>query len=261
MRLQQFGLLAIVAGTLGLSTGCPALKKVLESTVDIVKQQAQTPVASAAYALQTLEPFEAINAEQEHYLGRAVGANILLAYPAADADAANDYLNTLGQAMAMASERPDTHGGYRFALTSSDEVHAFATPGGFIFVSKGMFELAGSEAGLAAGLAHEIAHVQHRHAVKAIKSSRITGIFTKPITEGLSDTQRAELQESFVGSVGDVVGSLISAGYSKKKEYWRRSAEDCCEGEGKYTTSRWESRIWSNGSLSGSLRVLSQPWP
>lgn len=219
MRLQQFGLIAVVAGTLSLSTGCPALKKVLGSTVAVVKQQAQEQVASTATALQTLEAFEAINAEQEHYLGRAVGANILHAYPAADSEQANDYLNTLGQTLAMASERPDTHGGYRFALTASAEPHAFAAPGGFIFISKGMFELAGSEAGLAAVLAHEIAHVQHRHAVKAIKSSRITGALTKPASESLSDKERADLQDSFVGSIGDVVGSVVTAGYSKKKEY------------------------------------------
>jgi len=186
--------------------------------VDIVKQTEST-VATAANTLQTLEPFEAINPEQEHYLGRAVGANILLAYPAVDAEQANDYVNTLGQALAMASQRPDTHGGYRFALTNSDEPHAFAAPGGFIFISKGMFKLAGSEAGLAAVLAHEIAHVQHRHAVKAIKTSRITESLTKPISGGLSDEERAALQKSFIGSVGDVIGSLVDAGYSKKAEY------------------------------------------
>jgi beta-barrel assembly-enhancing protease len=227
MRLQQVGLLAIVAGTLSLSTGCPALKKVLGSTMDSVKDKAvdsakakaQERAASTATALKNAEPFEAINAEQEHYLGRAVGANILSAYPAADAEQANDYLNTLGQTLAMASERPDTYGGYRFALTASAEPHAFAAPGGFIFISKGMFELAGSEAGLAAVLAHEIAHVQHRHAVKAIKGSRITGALIKPGSESLSDQERTEIQDSFLGSIGDIINSVVTAGYSKKKEH------------------------------------------
>ena len=104
-------------------------------------------------------------------------------------------------------------------MTDSDDIHAFAAPGGFIFVSRGLFNLASNESELAAVLAHEIAHVQHRHAVKAIKKSRITSVVMKSAAEVLSDDEQKQLMDSFVGSVEDVIGSLLEAGYSKKTEY------------------------------------------
>ena len=72
---------------------------------------------------------------------------------------ANDYLNLLGQALALASDRPETFGGYHFLVLDSDEINAFATPGGLIFVTRGMLRCCRNEDAVAAVLAHEIAHV------------------------------------------------------------------------------------------------------
>ena len=75
-----------------------------------------------------------------------------------------DYVNMLGQRLAQASRRPDIS--YQFKVIDTDDINAFALPGGFIYVNRGLIEEAGSEAELAGVLAHEIGHVAARHGAK-----------------------------------------------------------------------------------------------
>ena len=77
--------------------------------------------------------FQDITPEQEHYIGRAVAANVLAVYPPKDDERLNYYVNTLGQTLAQASDRPETFGGYHFLVLDSPEINAFAAPGGLIF--------------------------------------------------------------------------------------------------------------------------------
>jgi predicted Zn-dependent protease len=60
----------------------------------------------------------------------------------------------------------------------SPEINAFAAPGGLIFITRGMLRCCSGEKALAAVLAHEIAHVQGKDALRAIKRSRVTEAFT-----------------------------------------------------------------------------------
>ncbi|MDD4873082.1 MAG: M48 family metalloprotease, partial [Kiritimatiellae bacterium] len=116
--------------------------------------------------------FEQLTPENEYYIGRSVGATILQSYKPYDSQNANHYLNILGQTLAMASDRPETFGGYHFLLIDTDEINAFAAPGGLIFVSRGLIKCCKNEDALAAVLAHEVGHVQLMHGLKAIKTSR-----------------------------------------------------------------------------------------
>ncbi len=166
---------------------------------------------------------EEFTPEQEYYLGRAVGARIVQKYPALKDDKANAYLNQVGQALALYSKRPYTYGGYHFLLLDSAEVNAFAAPDGLIFITKGMVNLVSGESELAAVLAHEIAHVQNKDAVKAIRASRMTEALmllgkdsAGQYTSGLPGAQLLNL---FSGSVDDIVNTLVSSGYSRSQEY------------------------------------------
>ena len=166
--------------------------------------------------------FEEISPEQEYYIGRTVGATVLSTYRPYTDPAANHYVNTLGQTLAMVSDRPQTFGGYHFQVLDTDEVHAFAAPGGLIFVSRGMSQLAGSEDALAAVLAHEIAHVQLQHGIKAIKKSRfaeIGSLLADEATKNLGAGERGKLEAAFGGSIEDITSTLMTAGYSKTAEY------------------------------------------
>ena len=161
--------------------------------------------------------------EQEYYLGRAVAAQILSRYPAINNNAANAYLNKLGQALAMHSTQPSTFAGYHFMLLDSDEVNAFAAPSGFIFVTRGMVALTSGESEMAAVLAHEISHVQNRDAVDAIKASRRTAVFTQIGRESAGQyapvVPGSELLSLFSDSVDDIVNTLVVNGYSRGQEY------------------------------------------
>ncbi|MDR0827754.1 MAG: M48 family metalloprotease [Desulfovibrio sp.] len=161
--------------------------------------------------------------EQEYYLGRAVAARIIEQYPALKDDKANAYLNQIGQALALCSKQPYTYGGYHFLLLDAGEVNAFAAPDGFIFVTKGMLRLVSGESELAAVLAHEIAHVQSKDAVKAIQSSRMTEALVQLGKDSagkyVSDLPGARLIQLFSGSVDDIVTSLVTKGYSRSQEY------------------------------------------
>jgi len=163
--------------------------------------------------------------EQEYYIGRAVAAQVFQSYPPLDRPEANTYLNLLGQSLAVFSERPETFGGYHFLLLDSDEINAFAAPGGLILVTRGMVRCCQSEDELAAVLAHEICHVQEKHGLSAIKQGRLTSAFTIIASESakqLGGEELAALTEEFEGSVGDVVMTLTTSGYSRKQE---RSAD------------------------------------
>ncbi len=164
---------------------------------------------------------EAFTPEQEHFIGRAVAATVLSQYPALDNPVLNTYLNTLGQALARFSERPETFGGYRFLALDSDEINAFAAPGGFILITRGMIRSATSEAMLAAILAHEIAHVQHGHGLRAVRGSRVTSAVTILAAESarhLGSEELAELTGVFEDTIGDIGATLISNGYSRAYE-------------------------------------------
>jgi predicted Zn-dependent protease len=127
----------------------------------------------------------------------------------------------VGQALALASDRPLTYGGYHVAILDSDEVNALACPGGTILITRGMFNRARNEEELAAILAHEIAHVNHKDGVKTIQRSRWVQAATAlgaDAARQLGQGQLDELASLFEGSVGDVVKTLLVNGYSRADE-------------------------------------------
>lgn len=165
--------------------------------------------------------WEDLTPEQEYYIGRAVAAQVFQTYRPLDQAAANAYLNLLGQSLAVFSARPETFGGYHFLLLDSDEVNAFAAPGGLILVTRGMVRCCENEEELAAVLAHEICHVEKKHGLKAIKQGRLTEAFTIIAAESTAQAgneQLASLTRQFEGSVGDVVKTLTTSGYSRDQE-------------------------------------------
>ena len=165
--------------------------------------------------------FEDITPEQEYYVGRAVGANILSLYKPYPEPKANDYLNLLGQTLAFASDRPETFGGYHFQILDSDEIDAFAAPGGLIFVSRGLLRCADSEDAAAAILAHEIGHVARQHGLQAIKNSRFkdAGLaIGKAAVEEYGSADLARVTSAFSSSIDDITATLVNSGYSRKAE-------------------------------------------
>ena len=85
-----------------------------------------------------------------------------------------DYVSSIGQKVAQNTERTDVQ--YRFYTIDSPIVNAFALPGGYIYISRGLLTLANSEAELAAVLGHEIGHVTGRHAAERMSKGTLVGL-------------------------------------------------------------------------------------
>jgi predicted Zn-dependent protease len=165
---------------------------------------------------------EEITPEQEYYIGRAVAANILGNYRLYNDDPAlTAYMNNICAAITINSPRPDIFSGYHVAILDSSEINAFATSGGHILVTRGLIGAAKTEDALAGVIAHEIAHIQLQHSIKAIRSSRITQalLVSGTAAAGAAGLNLGELTDVFTESVNQIVSSLVNNGYSRTQEY------------------------------------------
>ncbi len=203
--------------------GCTTITKVttgvLQATGTISKDQADSLNRSAEAVEKT---FKDITPEQEYYIGRSVAATILTSYKPYDNEAATHYVNVLGQTLALASDKPETFGGYHFIIMDTPEINAFSAPGGFVMVSRGLLRCCRNEDALAAVLAHEVGHVEQQHGLKAIKGSRLTGALTILALEAgknLGGQNLSDVTKAFEGSISDVTSSLVNKGYASSLEY------------------------------------------
>lgn len=222
MRLP---LLCTVLGALLIVTGCQTLDTITNlgtsvgvATGALSQDQAESINRTSSAVGKT---FDTITPEQEYWIGRTVAATLLSQTKPFDSSAANDYLNTLGQYLALCSERPETFGGYRFQIMDSEEINAFATPGGFILISRGMLRCCKTEEAVAAVLAHEIGHVELKHGLKSIDKSRMTGAVTTVLTEAgktLGGRELGEVTKAFEGSISDITSTMVNSGYSRQFE-------------------------------------------
>ena len=165
---------------------------------------------------------EEFTPEQEYYIGRSVAAVILNKYQSYMNQEANQYLNVLGQTLAQASDMPEIFRGYRFLVLNSEEINAFATPGGQVFVTRGLLRCCRSEDAVAAVLAHEIGHIELKHGIQAIKKARITDALTTIAAESaraLAPNEVAMLTQTFGGAIMDITTTLVNSGYSRSFEY------------------------------------------
>jgi predicted Zn-dependent protease len=166
--------------------------------------------------------FEGFTPEQEYYLGRSVSVVILSKYKPFVDERTNRYVNTLGQALSQVSDLPEVFNGYHFLVLDSEDINAFAAPGGLIFVTRGLLRCCKTEDAAAAVLAHEIGHAQLRHGLQAIKAARITDALTIIALEGaktFGSKDLARLTETFEGSISDIASTLINSGYSRTLEF------------------------------------------
>lgn len=85
-----------------------------------------------------------------------------------------DYVSRVGQKIAANTERGDVT--YQFFVIDDDMVNAFALPGGYVYVTRGLMALVNSEAELAAVLGHEIGHVTGRHSAERYSRGVVTGL-------------------------------------------------------------------------------------
>jgi predicted Zn-dependent protease len=213
--------LAVIAA----AVGCSVLDKGVRGTANVAANAGVISRQDADSAGKVSKAFrksaEDFTDSEEHYIGRSVAAQIFANYTALDKEALNAYVSRVGRAVAIASDRPETFGGYHFQVLDSDEINAFAAPGGFIFVTRGTLALCEDEDMLAGVLAHEVGHVVRKHGLKAISKARLSeafGVLTGETAQVLTGHQAEQLSKALDGSVHDITDNLFKSGFGKSAE-------------------------------------------
>lgn len=185
---------------------------------------AVAPVAAIAYkgATKANDASRPITPSEEYYVGRAVAARILTQYKLDQNARLTEYVNEVGNVVARKSALPNPFRGYHFAVLDTEEINAFACPGGTIFVTRGLIKLCKNEDQLAAVLAHEVGHVVHKDGINAISKARWTEVWTAMGKEAVTvygGTTAASLVSLFEGSIDDVFKTIVVNGYGREAEY------------------------------------------
>lgn len=134
-----------------------------------------------------------IGEQEEIDIGRDVSARLLGAAPLMANDGVQRYVNQVGRWLATQTERPDLP--WQFGVLEAPQLNAFATPGGNIFITRGMLERMRSEAELAGVLAHEIAHVLRKHHLKAIQKGAQTALAGDALSQALANRSGANREK------------------------------------------------------------------
>lgn len=175
-----------------------------------------TPAVTAEAVPATQPEKPAINwkkpsREEEITIGREVTGSILGAAPLVKDDALQQYVNKVGRWVASQSERADLP--WKFGVIDSADINAFAAPGGYVLITKGLYVNLQNEAQLAGVLGHEIAHVVKKHQLKVMQKQQLLSAGTDWIKEKFG--KKNKLAEKAIGT-----GAEISArGLDKDAEF------------------------------------------
>ena len=151
-----------------------------------------------------------ISRERESAIGAEEHPKILRQYGGVYDDArVTGYVATVGGRIAANSDTPGA--GFRFTVLDSPIVNAFALPGGYVYVTRGLIALANSEAELASVLAHEIGHVTARHSAR--QYNRAIGMSIGGAVLG------ALIGNQVVSDLINRGGELYLMNYSRNQEY------------------------------------------
>ncbi len=208
---KKFGLFIIISLISVVVLSCALLGSLddpLAFTKNVV--DAAAPIAEASKSIQN---------EEEYYIGREVAAIILSNYKLYRNKQLENYLNLICMTLVLNSDIPESYNGYHVAILDTDEINAFATPGGHVLVTKGLLSCTDSEDALAGVIAHELGHIQLKHGIGAIKANRITAAAVESsATMAVGSEKKAELK--FLEDASkEIVTTLVNSGYSKSQEY------------------------------------------
>jgi predicted Zn-dependent protease len=156
----------------------------------------------------TCTPTWAMSLEDEVKLGQAEHQKIIGKFGVYRDQELQAYINKVGQRVAAGSSRPEVE--YLFTILDDDMINAFALPGGFIYITRGMLVHMNSESELAAVLGHEIAHVTEKHAL--LRETRGKGISV------LNTVLTAVAGQPALYELGNMFGGVLLSGYSREFE-------------------------------------------
>ena len=154
-----------------------------------------------------------VDEKGEIQIGQGVASNLLGAAPLVADERMQKYVNQTGRWLALHTERPDLD--WHFGVLDSPNINAFATPGGYIFITRGLLLKLHNEAELAGVLAHEIAHVLRRHHLNAIQKSARVGLVADVLSIATQNKQHSEALDKVINAGTE----LYARGLDKDDEF------------------------------------------
>ena len=149
--------------------------------------------------------FVLMSEDQEIQLGRANDPKIRAQFGVYDDPKLQAYVQQVGERVAARSHRPNLI--YRFTVLDAPDVNAFALPGGYIYITRGIMAYLNSEAELAAVLGHEVGHVTARHSVRQYSTATAGQVLTSILLRSQAG------QDLF-----NVIGQAFLSGYGRDQE-------------------------------------------
>jgi predicted Zn-dependent protease len=150
-----------------------------------------------------------VSEQDEQIMGREIAGRMLGAAPLVNDAALQAYVNRVGRWIALQSERPDLP--WRFAVIDTASINAFAAPGGYVMLTRGLYDILDSEAQLAGVLAHEIGHIVRRHHVTVMQKSAA-------LSAGSQIAQR-DNRSAVINNMIGTGAEVFARGLDKSAEY------------------------------------------
>jgi predicted Zn-dependent protease len=179
-------------------------------TLGIFDKKTSRILKKSVGAVQSFQP---IGLKEEKTIGGSLALQVLHRFGGMYKNPAlQNYVTLVGQSLAEVSDRPEID--YHFAVLNTDHPNAFATPGGYIFLSVGLLRLLKSEAQLAGVLGHEVAHITQKHALQTLRRSKMLS--------GVSGLTMAALDKDeglFDQVINEVSNILFTHGLDKDLEF------------------------------------------
>jgi predicted Zn-dependent protease len=149
--------------------------------------------------------------EQESRIGKQVSGDLLGAVPLVRDDKLQRYVNQVGNWVALQSGGKGL--AWHFGVLDTEDINAFAAPGGYVFVTKGLYRRLNNEAELAGVLGHEIAHITQRHHLKVLKQSSLIGAL------GQAAGSKAKSSDQVVQNLIGNGAEMMARGLDKNAEF------------------------------------------
>src|SRR5437867_1766816 len=202
--------LLLASAVAGFLFGCAELQQVAESAArQSGNEQLPRTIRGGGTLISGLLP---IGYEEEQSIGQAIALQVVARYGGLSEQVdLTRYVNLVGRAVALTCDRPEI--AYHFAILNHDSINAFAAPGGYVFVTRGLLGQVRNEAELAAVLGHEIAHISQKHILEVIQRSKQVAGVTEA---GLAYANQNP--EAFKGLIDGAVKKLLDEGLDQDKE-------------------------------------------
>lgn len=159
------------------------------------------------------EEFIMISTPSEVSMGKSVHQSIAQKYKFSNNPAQLERLRRIGERLVKVSDRKDYE--YHFYLIAEDEMNAFTTPGGNIYVHTGLLDKLKSDDQVASVLAHEIGHCAARHTVKKFQAALGYDLISTIVLNAISDGTAQQITQLS----SNAVMSIVFSSYSRKDEY------------------------------------------